>query len=105
MRTLASLFVFSCLASTMSFAHADNELLVKSNCLACHAIDKRKYGPTFNEVAAKYANDSKAEKKLAKKIKAGGTGVWGQDVMPPQPKLSKADALTLSKYILSLKAG
>ena len=87
----------------MSFAHADNELLVKSNCLACHAIDKRKYGPTFNEVAAKYADDPKAVKKLAKKIKNGGSGVWGQDMMPPQTKLSKADALTLSKYILSLK--
>ena len=103
MRKLASFFVFSCLAGTMGFAHADYELIVKSNCLACHAIEKRKYGPTFKEVAAKYANDPKAEKKLAKKIKAGGTGVWGQDMMPAQPKLSKADALILSKYILSLK--
>ena len=103
MRKLVSFFAFTCLAGTMSFAHADNDLLVKSNCLACHAIEKRKYGPTFKEVAAKYANDPKAEKKLAKKIKAGGSGVWGQDMMPAQPQLSKADALRLSKYILSLK--
>lgn len=103
MRKLVSFFVFSCLTGTMSFAYADYALLVKSNCLACHAIDKRKYGPTFNEVASKYANDSKAAQKLAKKIKAGGTGVWGVDVMPAQPKLSKADALILAKYVLSLK--
>lgn len=77
--------------------------MVKSNCLACHQIDKRKYGPTFKEVAAKYSNDNKAAEKLAKKIKAGGKGVWGQDVMPPQPQLSKADALILAKYVLSLK--
>jgi cytochrome c len=95
--------VFSCLAGTISFAHADDALLIKSNCLACHSVDKRKYGPTFNEVAAKYANDDKSAKKLAKKIKAGGTGVWGVDVMPAQPKLSQADALILAKYVLSLK--
>ena len=54
-------------------------------------------------MAAKYANDDKSAKKLAKKIKAGGTGVWGVDVMPAQPQLSKADALILAKYVLSLK--
>ena len=107
MRTLASLFVFSCLAGTMSFAHADagQDLLAKSNCLACHAISQKIIGPSYKEVAAKYANDPKAEAKLAKKIKNGGGGVWGEDKMPAQPKLSKADALALSKYILSLKAG
>ena len=103
MRKLVSFLVFSGLTGTMSFAYADYALLVKSNCLACHAVDKRKYGPKLTEVASKYANDSKAAEKLAKKIKAGGSGVWGADVMPPQPQLSKADALILAKYVLSLK--
>jgi len=103
MRKLVRFWVFSCLTGTLVFVHADDALLVKSNCLACHAVDKRKYGPTFNEVASKYANDSKAAEKLAEKIKAGGTGVWGDDVMPSQPDLSKADALILAKYVLSLK--
>ena len=95
--------VFSCLITTISFAHADEALLQKSNCLACHSIDKRKYGPTLKEVAIKYADDKNAAKTLAKKIKLGGTGVWGVDVMPSQPKLSKADALILANYVLSLK--
>ena len=105
MKIYANFFVLSCLAGTMSFAHADagKDLLVKSNCLACHAIAQKIVGPSYNEVAAKYAGDPTAEKKLAKKIKYGGGGVWGEDKMPAQPKLSKADALTLSKYILSLK--
>lgn len=84
-------------------ASADYALVVRSNCLACHQIDKRKYGPTFKEVAAKYANDSKAAAKLARKIRAGGSGVWGQDVMPPQPQVSQADAMALAKYVLSLE--
>ncbi len=87
----------------MGLAHANYDLLVKKNCLACHSIDKRKYGPKLNEVAAKYAGDSAAEKKLARKIKRGGTGVWGADVMPAQPQLTNAEALVLAKYVLSLK--
>ncbi len=105
MRKSVATFVVSCLAAVVSPAYADYALLVKNNCLACHQIDKRKYGPTLTEVSVKYANDNKAAQKLAKKIKAGGTGVWGQDVMPPQPQVSKADALILAKYVLSLNSG
>lgn len=103
MRKPVAIFFLSCLAAMVTPTHADYALLVKNNCLACHQVDKRKYGPTLKEVAAKYANDSKAAAKLAKKIRAGGSGVWGQDVMPPQPQVSKADALLLAKYVLSLK--
>ena len=71
--------------------------------LACHQIYKRKYGPSLKDVAVKYARDSKAAAKLAKKIRTGGSGVWGQDVMPPQPQVSNADAMVLAEYVLSLK--
>ena len=103
MRKLAQVLIISCLAGSASFAYADYELLLKSNCTACHYLDKRKYGPKLNEVAAKYANQTDAVEILAKKIKEGGAGVWGEDMMPPQPQVSAADALTLAKYILSLK--
>ena len=82
---------------------ADYDLVVKKNCLACHQVDKRKYGPNFKEVAAKYADQKDAADVLAKKIRRGGTGVWGQDVMPPQPQVSAAEALALARYVLSLK--
>ncbi len=103
MRSFVSLFVLMGLSGTTGLVYADNDLLIKKNCLACHSIDKRKYGPKLNEVAAKYADDKNAEKKLAKKIKAGGSGVWGADAMPPQPQVSNAEALALAKYVLSLK--
>ena len=82
---------------------ADNDLVVKKNCLACHQVDKRKYGPNFKEVAAKYADQKNAVDVLAKKIRRGGTGVWGPDVMPPQPQVSAAEALALARYVLSVK--
>ena len=82
---------------------ADFDLVVKKNCLACHQLDKRKYGPNFKEVAAKYADQRDAAEFLAKKIRRGGTGVWGPDVMPPQPQVSAAEARVLANYVLSLK--
>jgi cytochrome c len=82
---------------------ADYDLVVKKNCLACHYVDKRKYGPSFQQVAAKYADQKKAAEVLAKKIRRGGTGVWGIDVMPPQPQVSAAEARALAEYVLSLK--
>ena len=84
-------------------ARADYDLVVKKNCLACHQIDKRKYGPNFKEVAAKYADQKGAAEMLAKKIRRGGTGVWGQDVMPPQSQVSATDSRALANYVLSLK--
>ena len=84
-------------------ASADYDLVLKKNCLACHQIDKRKYGPNFKEVAARYADQKNAADVLARKIRRGGTGVWGNDVMPPQPQVSATEARALATYVLSLK--
>lgn len=78
-------------------------LMQRNNCTACHLIDKRKYGPNFNEVAVRYAGQTGAVALLAAKIRAGGTGVWGEDVMPPQPNVSEADARTMAELMLALK--
>jgi cytochrome c len=89
--------------SATAHVHADQDLVTKKNCLACHQIDKRKYGPNFKEVAAKYADQKNAVDVLAKKIRRGGTGVWGPDVMPPQPQVSAKEAKAIATYVLSLK--
>jgi cytochrome c len=54
-------------------------------------------------VAAKYATDPAAEARLSKKVREGGTGVWGKVPMPANPKVSEAEADSLVKWILSLK--
>ena len=77
-------------------------LVQRNNCIACHQTDKRKYGPSFVEIAARYAGDDKATAALAAKIKAGGTGVWGSDIMPPQPQVSDEHARTMAELILAL---
>ncbi len=99
-----------CLAATIGLgmlaaapARADMELITKKNCLACHQVDKRKYGPNFKEVAVRYADQKNAVEVLARKIRRGGTGVWGQDIMPPQPQVSDKEARAIASYVLSLK--
>jgi len=100
--TIQWLAVLGLLGGTVA-VRADQELVLKKNCTACHYVDKRKYGPSFQQVAAKYADQKNAVDVLAKKIRQGGTGVWGQDVMPPQPQVSEAEARTIATYVLSLK--
>lgn len=103
MHPLSKLVLTASLVSVFSVAHADQELLQKNNCFACHSMDKRKYGPKFVEIGAKYAAQSNGAEYIAKKIKTGSSGVWGEDMMPPQPSVSEADALTMAKFMLTLK--
>jgi cytochrome c len=100
--TIQWLAVLGLLGGTVA-VHADQELVMKKNCTACHYVDKRKYGPSFQQVAAKYADQKNAVDVLARKIRRGGTGVWGEDVMPPQPQVSPAEARLIATYVLSLK--
>jgi cytochrome c len=84
-------------------AKAAEALAQKSGCIACHNVDKKVIGPAYKEVAAKYKADKDADKKLAAKIKAGGSGVWGPVPMPPNAQVSDADIKTLVAWVLSLK--
>lgn len=45
-------------------ADAAQALVKKSDCLKCHAIDKKKDGPSYKETAAKYKGKPDAEQKL-----------------------------------------
>lgn len=78
-------------------------LIAKSNCLTCHKVTEKLIGPAYDSVAMKYAGVDTAVTYLAKKIIAGGSGVWGSVPMTPHPELSQADAEQMVKYILLLK--
>jgi cytochrome c5 len=78
-------------------------LMQKDGCAACHAVDKKIVGPAFQDVAAKYKGDKDAAAKLAQKVKAGGSGVWGSVPMPPNAQASDADVKALVTWILTLK--
>jgi cytochrome c len=84
-------------------ARASSNRPAAKNCFACHRIDRNHLGPSFRNIAAKYADDKEAESRMAKKVREGGVGVWGQVPMPAQPQVTEAEAATLSRWILSQK--
>ncbi len=84
-------------------AAAAKALAQKSGCLACHSVETKVLGPAYKDVAAKYKGDKTAEAKLIAKVKAGGSGVWGNIPMPANsPQVKDEDIKTLVQWVLSL---
>lgn len=95
-------FAVAALAAAVP-AHASEELAKKHACLACHSVDKKLVGPSYKEIAKKYAGQKDAEAKLVDKVKKGGSGVWGAVPMAPNPSVSDADVKALVKWVLQQK--
>jgi cytochrome c len=68
-------------------------------CTACHGLANKIVGPSFQEVARKYAGRTDAPSYLAGKIRGGGQGVWGAIPMPAQPAVKEADAHALAAWL------
>jgi cytochrome c len=76
----------------------------KSDCATCHKVNEKLVGPSFKDIATKYAGADQATiDTLASKVIHGGAGNWGQVPMTPHPDLAKEDAETVVKYVLLLK--
>jgi len=79
------------------------QLVTENGCVACHATDTRSLGPSYAEVAQRYASDADAVDRLAETIIKGGSGQWDMNrQMPAHPFIEKDAAETMVNYILSL---
>jgi len=103
LRTTAIALTLAAGWSVAPAALAAEALAKKHNCTACHAVDKKLVGPSYKDVAKKYAGQAGAEKTLAEKVKKGGQGVWGQIPMPPNPNVPDGDLAAMIKYVLAQK--
>ena len=69
---LAMISPVICLLLTAPSLAADEaaamKLLEDSKCLKCHSVDKKKDGPPYREVAAKYKGKPEALAKLSKHV-------------------------------------
>ncbi|MCK6395128.1 c-type cytochrome [Zoogloea sp.] len=83
---------------------ASEEIIKKARCVACHAVDQKRVGPAYKDVAAKYKGQGDAVAVLSAKIRNGGSGHWGQIPMPPHgaDKISDADLKAAVEWILKL---
>jgi len=79
------------------------QMLTKYGCVACHAVDHKVVGPALEDVAKKYHDQADAPAHLSEKVRAGGSGVWGDIPMTPNPQVPDADLQTLVKWVLALK--
>jgi cytochrome c len=85
---------------------ADGEAIVKkARCIACHAVDQKRVGPAYKDVAAKYRGDTKIAPVLFDKVRHGGSGNWGQIPMIPHPadKISDEDLKAAIQWVLALE--
>lgn len=91
------------LAVPVTHVWADEQLLRRNNCLACHNANQTLVGPSWQQVAKRYQGQANAVDQLSKKIRAGGSGNWGQMPMPPFSQVSEADAKKLAAFVLATK--
>jgi cytochrome c len=81
---------------------APDQMPAKYGCTACHAVDRKVIGPAFKDIAAKYRGKD-VEAALVEKVRNGGSGVWGQVPMTPNPQVPEEDLHSVVKWVLSLK--
>lgn len=82
-----------------------------SDCFTCHHVEQRIQGPSYREVAQRYASGPDTViNYLARRIIQGvpldGDRKWPDQAsfqMTPHPTLSEEDAKAMVKYILLLK--
>jgi cytochrome c len=75
-------------------AQASEDLAKSSGCMTCHAMDTKKMGPAFKDIAKKYKGNAGAEAKLVEALSKG----QGH----PAVKASPDDIKKLVKWNLSL---
>ena len=96
------------LVTTEAFAvdaAAAQALAKQNNCFKCHAVDKKKEGPAWKEVAAKMKSDKDAEAKLIKHLTSGPKVKFEDGHQEDHPILkskSPEDTKNLVDWILSL---
>ena len=74
-------------------ALAQEDLAKSAGCLNCHAVDAKKAGPSFKDIAAKYKGKADAEATLSAKLKEGKGH--------PATKASENDLKGIIKWVLS----
>ena len=83
---------------------AEGEALVKkSDCMSCHQPKIKVVGPAYVDVAKKYKGKKDAVALLVKKVKQGGSGVWGAVPMAAHASLSDEDTKAMVAWILKQK--
>ncbi len=72
------------------------------DCKTCHKEQETSIGPNYLEIAQKYKGNKDAISYLKRKIVSGGSGVWGEVMMPAHPTITSDESRQIAMYIQSL---
>lgn len=89
-------------------ASAATALLEESKCVKCHAVAKKKDGPAYRDVAAKFRGDPEAEKKLIHHVTAGAKVKFPDGHEEDHKKIKTSDMAQIKNlvaYLQSLEGG
>jgi cytochrome c len=107
---LASLTLGAALALTAAPSPPTSDpvldLAKSKQCLTCHSVSGQLTAPSFQDIAKKWHGVKNADIFLAMVVQHGGTQHYGCNMMPPESartKVSDADAMALSEWILKMK--
>ncbi len=103
--TLAAATMLNPLEAAAMDADAARALARQSNCFKCHAIDKKKDGPAWKEVAKKFKGKPDAEAKLTKHITSGAKVKLEDGTEDEHPIVKSKDPAAIKNlvdWILSL---
>ena len=100
-RTLVAIAAVTTFLAISTPVMADMAMATAKNCMACHAVEKKLVGPSYKDIATKYAGQADAVDKLAGKVLKGGSGAWGPVPMPANAQVNDADAKKLVAWILA----
>lgn len=89
----------------LSAAATGKNLMMSLDCKTCHKPTEKSIGPAFRDVAIRYQHDPNMVSNLVQKIKKGGSGKWGEVMMPAHPALKDEDLKLIIGYIQSLAGG
>ena len=78
------------------------KLIARNDCKSCHNTYRKTIGPSYDDIALRYANTPANIEMLTQKVKAGGSGAWGQVMMNAHPNVPSKDIKEMISYIMSL---
>jgi cytochrome c len=83
------------LAAAAAQAQSGADVLKAKGCLNCHDVEKKKIGPPYRDVAAKYKDNKSAEGDLVAKLKEGKGH--------PKVQASDAELQAAVRHVLATK--
>ncbi len=77
-------------------------LIESSDCMRCHGLQRNFVGPSFEAISAKYTQQPDAVDYIARKIREGSVGTWGNVIMPRHPHITPEQSVQMAQWIMAV---